>query len=182
MLGALVVVVAAAAAVPPPTSTVGATLLEATPGQTLRYADGDEVVVANVNREGLSGADVNLRRSPGRLSGSVGTEPVALKLEPNRLDGHIGDNPIGLDVLRSGDELQIMGAFGNRAVALNVRANLVDGQVGPCFLRLAPQQGIYFGRISCGGPPRQVRFTVPVSLVARPDDELAAMLVSILAR
>jgi hypothetical protein len=186
MLGALAVLLAASTAGAPTPSGVGNRLLEAMPGQTLRYSVGDDVVVADVNRDGLSGTHVNLRRSPGRLTGSVGTEPVTLKLEPNRLDGHIGDNPIGLDVFRSGDaqedELQIVGQFGNRAVALDVRANRVDGQVGPCSLRLAPDQGIYFGQMSCGGPPRQVRLTVPVSLVARPDDELAAMLVAILAR
>lgn len=182
MLGALAVLLAVSTALSPSTSTVGTGLLEATPGQTLRYAVGDNVVVANVNREGLTSGDVNLRRSPRRLIGSVGAEPVTLKLEPNRLDGQVGDNPIGLDVLRTGDELQIMGQFGNRAVALDVRANRIDGRVGPCFVRLTPEQGIYFGQMSCGGPPRQVRLAVPVSLVARPDDELAAMLVSIMAR
>jgi hypothetical protein len=135
-----------------------------------------------VSREGLFSADVNLRKLPGRLNGSVGREPVTMKLEPNRLDGHIGDNPIGLDVVRSGEALRIMGTFGVRSVALEIRSSGIDGRVGPCFFRLAPEQGIYFGQVSCGGPPRQVRLTVPVSLVARPDAELAAMLVSLLAR
>ena len=116
------------------------------------------------------------------VNGSVGGEPVTMRLEPSRLDGHIGDNPIGLDVVRAGEELRIMGTFGVRAVALEVRATGIDGQVGPCFFRLAPEQGIYFGQVSCGGPPRQVRLTIPVSLAARPDAELAAMLVSLLAQ
>jgi|SRR5579863_6192880 len=182
MLGALVVLLAASTASPPPASAVANRLLQAAPGQTLRYSIGDEVVVANVSRDRLSSADVNLRMFPGRVNGSVGSESVTLRLEPNRLDGQIGQRPIGLDVVRSGEALQIIGNFGARAVALDVRPDRIDGEVGPCFLRLAPEQGIYFGQVSCGGPPQQVRLSVPVSLVARPDDEFAAMLVSILAR
>jgi hypothetical protein len=182
MLVALAILFVQSSAVPPPVAMLGAGVLEAAPGQTLRYAIGDDVEVANVNRDGLSSSDVNLRKTPGRLTGSVGSDSITMRLEPSRLDGRIGDNPIGLDVIRSGDGLQIMGTFGTRAVALEVRPRRIHGQVGPCFFRLAPDQGIYLGQVSCGGPPRQVRLSVPVSLVARPDDELAAMLVSLLAR
>jgi hypothetical protein len=184
MLLALAALLVGSSAISSPASTsaVNNRLLEATPGQTLRYSIGEEVQVADVSRDGFFSADVNLRKLPGRLNGSVGREPVTMRLEPNRLDGHIGDNPIGLDVIRAGDGLRIMGQFGVRAVALEVRSSSIDGQVGPCFFRLAPEQGIYFGQVSCGGPPRQVRLTLPVSLVARPDAELAAMLVAILAR
>jgi hypothetical protein len=182
MLLALAVLLFGSSAVPPPPLGIDNRLLKAMPGQTLRYSIGDNVQVADVSQGGFFSADVNLRTRPGRLNGSVGRQPVTMRLEPNRLDGHIGDDPIGLDVVRSGEELQIMGRFGTRAVALQVRPSAIDGQVGPCFFRLAPERGIYFGWVSCGGPPRQVRLTLPVSLVARPDEELAAMLVSLLAR
>jgi hypothetical protein len=182
MLWMLAVFVVGSGAVSAPASGLGNRLLEAAPGQTLRYSVGDQAQVAEVSREGLFSGQVSLRKLPGRLDGSIGGEAVTMRLEPNRLDGHIGDNPIGLDLVRSGDQLRIMGSFGVRAVALEVRAGSIDGQVGPCFFRLAPEQGIYFGQVSCGGPPRQVRLTVPVSLVARPDDEVAAMLVSLLAQ
>jgi len=182
MLWALAVFLVGSGAVSAPPLGLGNRLLEATPGQTLRYSIGEEAQVADVSRGGLFSAEVSLRKLPGRLNGSVGGEPVTMRLEPSRVDGRIGDNPIGLDVVRSGGELRIIGTFGVRAVALEVRASRIDGQVGPCFFRLAPEQGIYLGQVSCGGPPRQVRLTVPVSLAARPDAEVAAMLVSLLAQ
>jgi hypothetical protein len=182
MVLALAVLLVGSSAVSSAPTVVDKPLLVAAPGQTLRYSIAEEVQVADVSRNGLFSAGVTLRKLPGRLDGSVGREPVTMRLEPNRLDGRIGDDPIGLDVVRSGDELRVMGRFGVRAVALEVRSSGIDGQVGPCFFRLGPEQGIYFGQVSCGGPSRQVRLTVPVSLVARPDEELAAMLVSLLAR
>jgi hypothetical protein len=182
MLLALALLLVGSTANPRPPVTVGNRLLEAAPGRTLRYSVGDEVGVAEVNRDGLVGTEVNLRKLSGRLTGSVGTQPVMMKLEPSRVEGHIGDNPIELDVVRVAETLQITGVFGDKAVALEVGSDQIDGHVGPCSLRLTPEQGIYLGQIGCGGPPRAVRLTVPASLVAQPDDELAAMLVSLLAR
>lgn len=172
----------AAAPPTPATSSIGNRLLEAAPGEVVQYSVGDRTVIARVTPEGMTSGDVTLRRFRERLSGSVGVDPIEVRLEPTRLDGHIGNDPIGLDVVRSGDSLQIMGRFGFRSVALQVEPSTIYGQVGPCWYKLTLQAGSYVGQVKCGGQPRPVRLTVPASLVARPDTEVAAMLTALLSR
>jgi hypothetical protein len=157
-------------------------LLAAKPGQDLSFTVGNNVHVANITREGLSSDGVELRRSADHLRGRVGAEPVDIRLEPERLDGSIGDHKIALDVWRSGDRLQIAGEFGERTVGMSVSLKDLHAQVGPCWYKLTEVLGSYWGYMSCGGPAEQVELKVPVSLVARDDRELAAMLTALFAR
>src|SRR5579884_1404671 len=55
-------------------------VLSATPGQPLRFSVGDTVEVGRVTREGITEGDISLRRSPGRLEGRVGGEPIDVRL------------------------------------------------------------------------------------------------------
>lgn len=172
----------AAVALGPGRGAAEAPLLASTPGQVLSFTVGDSVRVANVSREGLSGDAVELQRSADRLRGRVGTQGVDMRLEPGRLDGSIGDHKIALDVWRSGDRLQIAGNFGERTVGMSVSFKDLHAQIGPCWYKLALVLGSYRGYVSCGGPAEQVELKVPVSLVARDDRELAAMLTALFAR
>jgi hypothetical protein len=156
--------------------------LSAAPGETLQYSTGDDVHVARVTREGMTSGDVVLRRSGDGLRGVVGAEPVALSVDPRRLAGTIGDARIALDVVRSPGRMEVVGHFGTRSVALDLRPDLIEGQVGPCWYRMPLERGAYSGRVACGGAAEPVRLTVPVSLLARPDGEIAAMVTALLAR
>lgn len=159
-----------------------APLLASSPGQVLSFTVGDNVRVANVSREGFAGDGVVLDRSADRLRGRVGTQPVQIRLDPERLDGTIGDHKIALDVWRAGDRLQIAGDFGERTVAMSVSFRDIHAQIGPCWYKLGLVLGTYRGYVSCGGPAEQVQLKVPVSLVARDERELAAMLTALFAR
>jgi hypothetical protein len=54
--------------------------------------------------------------------------------------------------------------------------------VGLCRYDLSLLRGAYVGRVFCGGDPLRMTLTIPVSLAARGDVELAALLTSILVR
>ncbi|HXJ22532.1 MAG TPA: hypothetical protein VMT03_20105 [Polyangia bacterium] len=107
--------------------------------------------VASVTPEGMSDGDIDLRRSPGRLSGHVGVEPIQLRLEPRRAAGTLGDHPVDLDVARSGDGLQVAGTFGVQSVAKEIRHEGIEAQIGPCTYRLPFTMGRYRGSVACGG-------------------------------
>lgn len=157
-------------------------LLAATPNQPLTFTVGAKVRVADVTREGMKDADISLRSFPGWLRGHVGAEPVQLRLEPRRVEGTLGNQPVGLDVIRSGDGLEVAGTFGSRAVAMEIRRQGIEARIGPCDYRLPFSLGHYRGVVTCGGAPASVDLTVPVALVARDDRELAAMLTALFAR
>ena len=157
-------------------------LLASSPGQTLSFTVGDRVRLANVTRDGLSTEDVSLRLFPGHMRGEVGVESVDFRFEPKRLEGQIGTHRIGLDVLRSGQELQVMGTFGERSVGMEVRLSGIHAQIGPCFYSLPLMLGSYRGYVTCGGQAVPVTLTVPAALVARGDLEIAAMLTALFAR
>ena len=186
ILRSLMVVVAIVAtaptAAPRSTSSVETRLLASEPGESMLFAVGDDAQSFHVWREGITGVAVNLRRSPGHLSGNVGSEPVDLVLASPRISGTIGDHAVSLDVLRSDNQMRIVGHFGARAIALDVQMGRIDGDVGPCSYRLPLKSGRYRGQIACGGEPEPVRLDIPVALVARSDVELAAMLTAVLAR
>jgi len=157
-------------------------ILASSPGHDLLLTVGDDVRTAHVTREGLSSNGVTLTRFPGRLAGHVGVESVDLRIEPGRLEGQIGDRGIGLDVVRAGDVLQVMGTFGARSVAMEVRHNGIHAQIGPCWYSLSLISGSYRGSVACGARPQVLALSVPVAFVAQDDVELAAMLTALLAR
>ena len=159
-----------------------APLLAAAPNQSLTFAVGDKVQVADVTREGMTDADISLRSFPGHLRGHVGGEPVDLRLEPRRVAGTLGNHAVGLDVIRSGARLEVAGTFGVRAVAMSISRHSIEAQIGPCDYRLPLSSGHYRGVVTCGDGPADVDLSIPVALVARDDRELAAMLTALLAR
>ena len=180
--GALLAARPTHAAEPQPPPNDQAPLLAATPGGQLTYSAADRVRIADVTRDGITGADLALRRSPGGLSGNVGTDPVDLRLEPNRIDGTVGDRQVGLDVVRKGGTLQVAGMFGDRSLVMEIRHDVIHAQVGPCAYTLPLVLGRYRGAVACGGTPIAVELSLPASLVARDDRELAAMLTAVLDR
>jgi hypothetical protein len=152
------------------------------PNQPLTLVVGGKARVAEVTRAGLAGGDVRLRVSPGELRGHLGTEPIDLRLEPRRVVGTLGDKPVGLDVLRSGQTLEVAGTLGGRPVAMQLRPSGIAARIGPCDYHLSFTLGHYRGFVTCGGAAIPVDLTVPVGLVARDDRELAAMLTALLGR
>ncbi len=172
---------ARAAAVSSPTIVSGP-VLAASPGRDLSFTVGDRVRMAHVTREGLSTQGISLREFPGHLQGTVGVESVDFRLEPNRVEGQIGNQPIGLDVWRSPDGLQVAGTFGQRPVAMEMRLTGIHAQVGPCWYSLPFLMGSYRGTVTCGAQVEPVTLSVPVSLAARDDLEIAAMLTALFGR
>jgi hypothetical protein len=165
-----------------PTSSVESPTLAASPGGTLTFTVGDEVRAIDVSRDGVTGDGIELREFPGHLRGHVGSEPVDLALAAPRISGQIGDLPVSLDMLPTKNGLRVAGRFGEREVALVAGPRAIDADVGPCRYRLILSGVAYVGQIACGAAPEDVRLEIPVSLVAKSDAEILAMLVAILAR
>jgi hypothetical protein len=160
-------------------------LLSPQPGTDLTLVIGDASREISVSREGVLGPGVELHRSgSSEVRGDVGTESVIARLEPGRVDGTIGDHAIALDVLRSPRLLRIDGRFGEKAIVLDIDPNRIAGEVGACLynLSLQPESNAYVGHVLCGGTREDVRLTVPTSLLARGDAELATLITAILAR
>jgi hypothetical protein len=165
-----------------PTSSVETRTLAASPGRTLLFAVGDDVRVIDVSRDGVTGDGIELREFPEHLRGHVGTEPVDLALAAPRISGQIGEHTVSLDMLPTARGLRVAGRFGERQVALSAGPAAIDADVGPCRYHLTLSDSAYSGQIACGAAPEDVRLEIPVSLVAKSDAEILALLVAILAR
>jgi hypothetical protein len=165
-----------------PASSIQNRVLAASPGDVMTLTVGDEAHAFTVSREGLRGEGIELRAFPGHLRGHVGRESVDMSLASPRITGLIGDREISLDMLPARQGLRVAGRFGAREVALTARPEQIDGAIGPCLYRMRLSNGTYAGDVACGGEPVHVVLDVPAALVARPDVELAAILVALLAR
>jgi hypothetical protein len=169
-------------AAPVPRASVDNRILAARPGDTLIFGLGDRSSHFHVSREDIQGDRLYLRRFPGHLRGQVSAEPVDLALSPPRITGVLGDRNVMLEVIAGQVGLDIAGHFGFREVRLTLEMDRIRGEVGPCRYDLTCRRGIYEGHVDCGGPPERVSLIVPVTFIARPTTEIAAMLVAILAR
>lgn len=169
----------AAAAAP---ASVDNRILAARPGDTLIFGLGDRSSHFHVSRQDIQGDQLYLRRFPGHLRGHVSAEPVDLAVIPPAITGFLGDRTVMLEVLTGEIGLDIAGHFGFREVRLSLEMDRIRGEVGPCRYELDLHRGTYEGHVGCGGPPERVSLIVPVTFVARPTAEIAAMLVAILAR
>jgi hypothetical protein len=165
----------------PPVSPSRRTLA-AQPGDALLLTVGDDASVAHVDRDGLTSQSVDLHRSGTGLEGHVGVASVSLGFGPGRITGQIGDDPVALDVVRVPGALHVMGRFGIRRVAFELAPQVVGGDLGSCFYSLRLQTTDYAGDVTCGGQPQPVQLQIPVALIERSDVELAALLVAVLAR
>ncbi|HVZ73140.1 MAG TPA: hypothetical protein VHJ20_12250 [Polyangia bacterium] len=150
------------------------------PGSAVEYELGDAQNLAYVQRDRLDSVDVQLRRRGSRLDGRIKRLRVELELNDGQIVGVFGDRSISLRTERLRGQLRIDGMFGARAIALTLDPQALLGEVGLCRFSLAQRRGSYVGHVFCGGDPLRVRLTIPVSLAARGDVELAAMLTSLL--
>jgi hypothetical protein len=172
---------APAPAAAPPVSPNRRTLA-AQPGEALNLTIGNDASVAHVDRDGLTSQTVDLHRSGAGMDGHVGVAAVSLTFGPGRVTGQIGDDPVALDVVRVSGALRVMGRFGIRRVALELAPQVIGGDLGSCFYVLQLQATDYGGEVSCGGQPQSVQLQIPVALIERPDVEIAALLTAVLAR
>lgn len=152
------------------------------PGNTVDYEVGDALNMAYVERDRLVSVDVILRRVRSRFHGQIGHQPVEITMEGSHIGGHIGNRTIVLLAVRASGQLHVDGMFGARSIALVVDPRSLRGQVGLCRYELSLQRGAYAGRVFCGGAPLRMSLTIPVSLAARGDVEVAVLLTSLLVR
>jgi hypothetical protein len=155
-------------------------VLATQPGGTLSFEVGNALNVARIDREGVSSVDVKLRRSGDRLRGRVGRQPVSMVMEGSSVTGTVGDRPVQLLAQRVGDSLSVTGAFGARAISLRLGLRSLAGQVGPCQYQLTFDRTAYRGWVACGGRPEGVRLSIPATLAARTDAEIAAIMTPLL--
>lgn len=160
-----------------------APILSAAPGHSVTYEIGDALNMAYVERDRMSSVDLLLRLQGVRFQGRIGRQQVEMTMEGSRIDGKIGERPIALSAERTGAQLHIDGMFGSRTISLTVDPRSLRGQVGPCQYELALQRRAYAGRVFCGsGAPLRMRLKIPVSLAAKGDVELSALLAALLVR
>lgn len=178
---ALVFAAAAGVSAAVPVVTVQNRVLAAQPGNTLTLEVGTETSFTAVDRDHVAGRAVDLQRVGNHLRGFVGDEESDLLLAPGRITGHVGAQPVAMQVGRQGSELTINGNFGRRAVTLSLHPHSIDGDVGPCRYQLRNQIGEYVGTAACGGRQTPVKLDLPVALVTRDDAEVAAIMTALLA-
>jgi hypothetical protein len=163
-------------------SSVEGRALAAQPGDSLLLIVGDRITVARVDRAGVWCRDVRLRLDGERLRGRVSGQNVELDMSDGRVSGKIAAQAVSLLVARADGALRVTGRFGARAIDEELTPRAISAEIGPCRYELRLGRNEYGGQVSCGGQPEGVRLRVPATLAARGDVELAALLTAILAR
>jgi hypothetical protein len=163
-------------------SSVEERALAARPGDSLLLMVGDRITVARVDRTGITSRGIHLQLTGTRLRGDVGGQHVTLDLSEGHVAGRIGAGEVSLAVSRGEASLNVDGHFGARGISLRLNPAAVTAEVGPCRYVLKFYRNEYTGQVGCGGEPEPVHLSVPASLVARGDVELAALFTSLIAR
>jgi hypothetical protein len=104
-------------------------------------------------------------------------QPVAAELIPHIA---LATTDTRLATERVQDALSVTGAFGARTVSLSLGLRSVAGRVGPCQYQLTFDRAAYVGWVGCGGRPETVRLSIPATLAARSDAEIAALMTPLL--
>ncbi|MFP2928477.1 hypothetical protein ACLESO_25425 [Pyxidicoccus sp. 3LG] len=129
--------------------------------------------------EEVTGADFQVKRSPGELRGRTFLGAFEMVLKEGEVTGTVGGAAVSLKVKKDGDALVAKGGFGGRPVDLKLSPSELKVYVRDCTYRLKAQEDgrFYVGKRSCDmAMTPQSEVWLPDEFQSASNEEKAAIL------
>jgi hypothetical protein len=160
-------------------------LLGATPDtREIQFQTTENLDRAIVTDSGARGPFVDLKRSSGKLEGTVRVDwPVDLQVKSNQIIGRFARDSYDLTLIRNGGETRATGLIRGQPVTFWLSPQQIRGSAGECRFDLVWGAGRYTGSRTCGPLGQEnVTLLVPAALASWSDAEAAALLTLIVSR
>lgn len=145
------------------------------PGGGMRLGDSSEEPL-RLEGDSITGPKTSLRMGEDGMHGRYLTRNVSLQWNYQELTGSVGERPTRLQ-LAEGDDTRVWGTFAGMAVSLTEDGTWLQGMVGACAYALKREGDDYKGMRECGSKlERDIAFSFPQAIAARPVGERAALM------
>ena len=179
------VLLASCAHAPVDSATPAWKLLGATPDiSEIQFQTTENLNRATVTASGAQGPFVDLKRSPGKIQGTVRLDwPVELERKGNAIVGRFARDSYDLTLMPDGNEIRATGFIRGQPTTFWMSPQKVRGTVGACRFDLVWRAGRYSGARTCGPLGQEdVALLVPAALASWSDPEAAALLTLVVSR
>ena len=160
-------------------------LLGATPDiSEIQFQTTEGLNRATVTEAGARGPFVDLKRSSGRIQGTVRVDwPVDLQRKGNQIVGRFAYDSYDLTLLPDGSETRATGLIRGQPTTFWMSPQKIRGTVGECRFDFVWGAGSYTGARTCGPLGQEnVTLLVPAALASWSDPEVAALLTLVVSR